>query len=217
MSFILRVIEFLYQNNIGWRFFPFIEKESKKNPASICICTFLQLVDRNKIDNSVRYDYEISAIPFKFYKILNCIFLRDQLLLAPLHILAIFYLSGRLNGKSIRQSRDDIQTKFKRVYITDWMARPAAKLIHFNYLPPRRTEPCWSPIEFLGEVFRDAGEMSWPVRGEPKNYMKEKKFLDRNIVDKNSDAIILWRCLSICTSYLARNDFIYFDLSLVKG
>lgn len=63
--------------------------------------------------------------------------IRDRILLAPPYIFSIFYLSGRLNGKSIKQCKDDIQTKFKRVYAADWMVWPATKRINFFYLSPK--------------------------------------------------------------------------------
>lgn len=58
------------------------------------------------------------------------------MLMAPAYIFAIFYLSGRLNEKNIRQSNDEIVSKFKRVYIADWVVWPATKFINFYYLPP---------------------------------------------------------------------------------
>lgn len=63
--------------------------------------------------------------------------LYDQLIMSPVCIAAFFYTAGWLDGKDTSGCTDEFQSKFKIVYITDWLVWPGAQFINFYYLAPK--------------------------------------------------------------------------------
>lgn len=70
-------------------------------------------------------------------KITTIKILYDQFIMSPVCIIAFFYTAGWLNRKDNSQCTEEFQSKFKRVYITDWMVWPATQFLNFYYLPPK--------------------------------------------------------------------------------
>lgn len=70
-------------------------------------------------------------------KITTIKILYDQFIMSPVCIAAFFYTAGWLDGKNTSQCTDEFQSKFKRVYITDWIVWPATQFINFYYLPSK--------------------------------------------------------------------------------
>lgn len=70
-------------------------------------------------------------------KITTIKILYDQLIMSPACIAAFFYTAGWMDGKGNSQCTEEFQSKFIRVYITDWLIWPATQFLNFYYLPPK--------------------------------------------------------------------------------
>lgn len=86
-------------------------------------------------------------------KITTVKILFDQLLMSPVCIVVFFYSAGWLNQKNNNECTEEIQSKFMRVYITDWMVWPATQFINFYYLHPKYRVIYVNFITMLYNVF----------------------------------------------------------------
>ncbi|XP_022120306.2 mpv17-like protein 2 [Pieris rapae] len=81
------------------------------------------------------YIYLDKLLPHTDLKTVGKKILNDQLLASPATILCFFYGLGFLEGKSMKQSTDEIKDKFALVYIGDCLFWPPIQFINFCYLP----------------------------------------------------------------------------------
>lgn len=79
--------------------------------------------------------------------------LYDQLVMSPVCIIAFFYPAGWLFGQTTNECTKEFQSKFVRVYITDWIVWPGTQFINFYYLPPQYRVIYVNFITMLYNVF----------------------------------------------------------------
>lgn len=86
-------------------------------------------------------------------KITTIKILYDQFVMSPVCIVAFFYPAGWLFGQNTEQCTKELQSKFLKVYITDWMVWPVTQFINFYYLKPQYRVIYVNFITMLYNVF----------------------------------------------------------------
>ncbi|VVC97250.1 unnamed protein product [Leptidea sinapis] len=81
------------------------------------------------------YIYLDKVLPHTDIKTVVKKILNDQLLASPATILSFFYALGVLEGKTFKDSTQEIKEKFKYVYIGDCLFWPPIQFINFYFLP----------------------------------------------------------------------------------
>lgn len=61
----------------------------------------------------------------------------DQFVMSPICILLFFYPACYLEDKTLKETNDELISKFPYIYITDWCVWPAAQYVNFQYLDPK--------------------------------------------------------------------------------
>lgn len=83
------------------------------------------------------YGFLDRILPLKSSAVVAKKILLDQIIAAPSFTSIFFIGMGTLEGRSLKNSWEELCSKFWAVYKADWVVWPAAQAINFMFLPPQ--------------------------------------------------------------------------------
>lgn len=95
--------------------------------------------------------------------------LYDQFVMSPMCIVLFFYSAGWMYNQSTEECTRELVSKFKTVYITDWLVWPFAQFINFYYLQPKYRVIYVNAVTMLYNVF-----LSYVKHGMPEHDIATK-------------------------------------------